>query len=54
MPAYKDKERSTWFVKFSYKNSQGERKYITKRGFATKKAAMQYERDFLVQKSGST
>lgn len=46
MPVYKDVERNTWFVKFQYKNWAGERKWITKRGFSTKRAAAQWEREF--------
>ena len=30
MPAYKDDERNTWFVKFQYKNWKDEKKWITK------------------------
>ena len=46
MPVYKDKVRNTWFVKFQYKNWEGERKWITKRGFSTKREAAQWEREF--------
>ncbi len=51
MPAYKYKE--TWFIKFGYKNWAGEKKWITKRGFKTKREALQWEREFHLQKSGS-
>ena len=54
MAAYKDDQRGTWFAKFCYKDWQGEKKWITKRGFATKREAVQYERDFLMRKSGDT
>ena len=54
MAAYKDDQRGTWFAKFCYKDWQGEKKWITKRGFATKREALQYERDFLMRKSGDT
>ena len=53
MPAYKDQKRNTWYAKFAYKNWQGEQKWVTKRGFATKRDALQYERDFLTSQSGS-
>lgn len=53
MPAYKDKERNTWYLKFYYKDWTGENKRCTKRGFATKKEALQWERDFLAEKSGA-
>ena len=53
MSAYKDQSKNTWFAKFAYKNWQGEKKWVTKRGFATKREALQYERDFLAKQSGS-
>ena len=52
MPAYKEKDRNTWTVKFKHKNWSGKIKWVTKRGFATKRDALQYERDFLARKSG--
>ncbi len=53
MPAYKEKDRNTWTVKFQYKNWEGTKKWVTKRGFATKRDALQYERDFLARQSGN-
>ena len=53
MPAYKDNSRNTWTAKFKYRNWCGETKWVTKRGFKTKREALQYERDYLAQKSGS-
>lgn len=53
MPAYKDKQRNTWNAQFSYKDWNGETKRCMKRGFSTKREALEYERDFLLQKSGS-
>ena len=52
MPAYKDQERGTWMANFYYTNWQGERKRKNKRGFPTKKEALAYEREFLLQTSG--
>lgn len=52
MPAYKEKDRNTWAVKFKHRNWSGKIKWVTKRGFATKREALQYERDFLARKSG--
>lgn len=52
MSAYKDSERNTWYAKFCYKDWQGEKKWVTKRGFTTKREAIQFERDFLMRKSG--
>ena len=53
MPAYKEKDRNTWTVKIKHKNWSGQIKWVTKRGFATKREALQYERDFLARKSGN-
>lgn len=53
MPAYKDKVRNTWTAKFQHKNWCGEVKWVTKRGFSTKREALLFEREFLAQKSGS-
>lgn len=53
MPAYKSKNNNTWFVKFWYKNLYGERKNKTKRGFATKREALEWEREFLLKYKGS-
>ena len=53
MPVYKDKKRNTWFCKCNYKDWLGESKSKMKRGFATKKDAQQWERDFLQKQSAS-
>ena len=53
MPAYKEKDRNTWTVKFKHKNWNSETKWVTKRGFVTKRDALQYERDFLARQSGN-
>ncbi|MDD3138391.1 MAG: tyrosine-type recombinase/integrase [Lachnospiraceae bacterium] len=45
MPAYKE-ENGTWTSKFKYKNWIGERQQKTKRGFARKKDADDFEREF--------
>ena len=50
MPAYKDEARGTWYCRFRY---TGEKHETTKRGFKTKKAALQYEAEFKAQ-SGDT
>ena len=31
MPAYKEKDRNTWTVKFKHKNWSGETKWVTQR-----------------------
>lgn len=50
MPAYKDKDK--WRVTFYY-DSCGQRKKKNKRGFDTKKNALEWEREFLSKTSGS-
>lgn len=42
MPAYKDKARGTWYIKYS-QTVDGKRKQILKRGFATKRDALDWE-----------
>ena len=55
MAVYKDKwngyKGDTWRVACYYKNWKGERKKHDKRGFATKKEAVAYEREFLAKTS---
>lgn len=51
MPAYKDKEKGTWYVSFYYVNWKGERERKLKRGFPTKREALEFEREFLQQKT---
>lgn len=46
MPIYKDEEKNTWMVKLRYRDWNGEWKSTTKRGFATKKDAKDYELSF--------
>ena len=53
MPAYKEKDRNSWTSKFQYKNWEGKKKWVTKRGFTTKREALQHERDFLARQSGN-
>lgn len=53
MPAYKDDERNTWFVKFQYKNWKNEKKWVTKRGFKTKREALQWEKEYQLKQQGS-
>lgn len=52
MAAYKDETRNTWYVKFYYTDYQGNRKSKLKRGFATKREALEWERHYLQQKQG--
>ena len=50
MAAFKNKENGTWYVQFRYTDWRGERQQKLKRGFPTKKAALAWEREFLMQK----
>lgn len=53
MPVYKDEKRNTWYCKCNYKDWLGESKSKMKRGFAIKKDAQQWEREFLQRPSAS-
>ena len=50
MAAFKDKKNGSWYVQFRYTDWRGERQQKLKRGFATKKEAQSWEREFLMQK----
>ena len=50
MAAFKNKANGTWYVQFRYTDWKGERQQKLKRGFATKKEAQAWEREFLMQK----
>lgn len=47
LPAYKDEKKNTWYCSFLYTNWNGDRKRKLKRGFALKKDALEWERQFL-------
>ena len=47
MAAFKDKKNGSWYVQFRYTDWRGERQQKLKRGFATKKEAQAWEREFL-------
>jgi len=51
MPAYKNKENGSWYVSAYYKNWKGEQTRKLKRGFTTKRDALEWERNFLSQHS---
>ena len=53
MPAYRDKQRGTWYASFYYTDWQGHRKLKKKRGFETKREAKAFEEEFLKQGSRS-
>ena len=46
MSAYRDEKTKTWYVKFRYIDWQGKSKQTTKRGFKTKKDALNYEHNY--------
>jgi len=46
MPAYKDEKQNSWYCQFYYQDWQGNKKKKQKRGFKTKKQALDWERDF--------
>ena len=50
MPAYKDKKNGSWYLQFRYTDWTGERRPKVKRGFATKREALEWERQFLMQR----
>jgi integrase len=47
MPAYKDDAKGTWYVSFYFQNWKGVRDRKLKRGFRTKKDALEWEREYL-------
>ena len=49
MPIYKNQDTGTWYVICWYTHWTGERKQKCKRGFPTKKAASEWEREFLIK-----
>lgn len=53
MQAYKDKETSTWYCSFYYRDYNGKNRRKMKRGFPTKREAMEYEVNFIAERSGS-
>lgn len=53
MPAYKDKKTGKWYASFYCTNWKGVREKKMKRGFETKKAALEWEREFLRQSTAN-
>lgn len=51
MGAYKDKN-GEWYISVHYKNRLGEGCQKTKRGFITKRDALEWERQFLAKNAG--
>lgn len=54
MPAYKDEQRKSWYASFYFTDFDGDRKKKIKRGFKTKKEALEFEREFLNKSKMST
>ena len=50
MAAFKNEKNNTWYVQFRYKDWKGVQQQKFKRGFATKREALEWERQFLMQK----
>ncbi len=53
MSAYKDKKTNKWYCFFYYKDFTGKNKGKTKRGFETKREALEWERNFKQTQSGN-
>ena len=53
MPVYKDEKRGTWYVRFKQKDWTGQTRAIWKRGFSSKREAVQWELDYKIRQKGS-
>ncbi len=53
MSAYKDAKTGKWYVFFYYRDHTGANKGKTKRGFSTKREALEWEREFKQTKNNS-
>lgn len=53
MPAYKEKNSPRWYVSTKYTDWQGVHKRKLKRGFATKREALEWERKFQLQSTSN-
>ena len=51
MSVFKNDDNGTWYTMVRYTNWKGERKQKCKRGFATRKEALDWEREFLQQQA---
>ncbi len=52
MPAYKNKDSGSWYVVTQYTDWTGERKQKCKRGFDTRREALEWEQKFQQQNAG--
>lgn len=53
MAVYKDEIRGTWYVSFHYKDWTGTNKRKMKRGFRTKRDALQWEQNFKLREASN-
>ena len=53
MPAYKDNNTGKWYISCWYGDWTGKRKKKIKRGFETKREALEWEREFQLQDSSN-
>ena len=53
MPAYKEKENKTWYVSVRYEDWTGSKARKVKRGFSSKREALEWERKFLLKENAS-
>lgn len=53
MAAYKDEERGTWYVSFHYYDWTGKNKRKLKRGFKTRKEALEWEQHFRMREEAN-
>lgn len=53
MPAYKDETTGKWYISCWYSDWTGKRKKKIKRGFETKREALEWEREFQLQDSAN-
>lgn len=51
MPSYKDEKLGTWYCQFYYTDFTGVKKQKRKRGFKTRREALEWEREFQLKKS---
>lgn len=50
MPVYRNEKNGTWYAMVRYQDWKGERKRKCQRGFATKREAQEWEKQFQLQK----
>lgn len=53
MPAYKEKDNKTWYVSVRYEDWTGSKARKVKRGFSSKREALEWERKFLLKENAS-